>query len=88
MSFRVYIKKNALKTLKELPHPVASRILSAIKLLESFPKKGDIRPLKGAKEEVWRLRVGQWRVLFYVRFDTKEIFIFRIRKRESAYRGF
>lgn len=87
MGFKVFIKKSALKTLRELPHPIASRILSAIKLLEHFPRGGDVRPLKGTKEEVWGLRVGQWRVLFYVRFDRKEIFVFRIRRRESAYRG-
>jgi mRNA interferase RelE/StbE len=51
--------KQAAKTIKGMDRPSKQRIKKAI---EKIPK-GDIKPLKGTND-VNRLRVGDWRILF------------------------
>ena len=51
--------KQAAKVIKGLDRPSKQRIK---KCVEKIPK-GDIKPLKGSKD-VYRLRVGDWRILF------------------------
>jgi mRNA-degrading endonuclease RelE of RelBE toxin-antitoxin system len=59
------------------------RILTAIeKLVES--DRGDIRRLQGSRSEVFRLRVGGWRVLFS-KDEGPTIVVRRVLPRGSAY---
>jgi mRNA interferase RelE/StbE len=46
---------------------------------------GDVKRLRGP-ERLWRLRVGEWRVLFDRRPEEKVIDVLAIRPRGSAYR--
>jgi len=69
--------EKALKDLQSLPKDVQERIKSAV---EKLPR-GDVKPLAGS---AYRLRVGQWRVLFF--FRGKDIVIFRVKHRKEAYR--
>jgi mRNA interferase RelE/StbE len=46
---------------------------------------GDVRPLVGP-EDRWRLRVGDWRVIFSYDVDTEELLISRVLPRDRAYR--
>lgn len=59
-------------------------IYSAIGSLQSFPNCMNVKKLPGRKQ--YRLRVGQWRVLFK---DSQEVIIVKeVRKRdEHTYRG-
>ncbi|MBU4489210.1 MAG: type II toxin-antitoxin system RelE/ParE family toxin, partial [Actinobacteria bacterium] len=55
--------------------------------LEPTPGPGrDIRPIKGV-EGLLRLRVGDWRILFTLDKQDKEIFILAVRPRGQAYRN-
>jgi mRNA interferase RelE/StbE len=45
---------------------------------------GDVRKLKGV-EEIWRLRVGDWRVLFSLDHDARVIDVLAVRPRGRAY---
>jgi mRNA-degrading endonuclease RelE of RelBE toxin-antitoxin system len=47
--------------------------------------QGDVRPLAGP-EDRWRLRVGDWRVIFSYDADTGEFLISRVLPRDRAYR--
>jgi mRNA-degrading endonuclease RelE of RelBE toxin-antitoxin system len=44
-----------------------------------------VRPLVGP-EDRWRLRVGDWRVIFSYDVDTEELLISRVLPRDRAYR--
>ncbi|MCD6340662.1 MAG: type II toxin-antitoxin system RelE/ParE family toxin [Desulfurococcales archaeon] len=72
--------EKALKDLQSLPRDVQKRIKSAV---EKLPR-GDVKPLAGSFKGAYRLRVGQWRVLFF--FRGKDIVIFRVKHRKEAYR--
>lgn len=67
--YRIVIKKRAKKFIDKLPQNEKIRIVSAI---EQLPKGNDIKQLQG-HEDVWRLRVGQYRIIYTV--DEGELVI-------------
>ena len=75
--------KRALKEAARLDAPTRLRVLAAIKRLceENY---GDVRRLQGVGE-VYRLRVGDWRVIFSYQ-DDLTILVHRVRPRGDAYK--
>lgn len=72
----------AAKQFDALPEPVRERILSALAVL-AIESRGDVRPLQG-HEGMFRLRVGEYRVLFVRVGDA--LVVQRVAPRGSAYR--
>lgn len=70
-----------MKSLRKLGRKDRERISSAISLLPD----GDVKRLRGP-ERLWRLRVGEWRVLFDRRSKEKVIDVLAVRPRGRAYR--
>jgi len=73
----------AAKHLKKLNEPDKSRIIKAIKKLESDPPQGDIKSLAG--KDGYRLRVGDYRALFDITKD--KIIVHTIAPRGQIYKG-
>lgn len=63
MSREVRWTHRALRTESRLDRPTRHRIAEAIKLFAETGQ-GDIKRLKDVKPELFRLRVGNWRVFF------------------------
>jgi mRNA interferase RelE/StbE len=82
MSYEIEIRRRAEKDLASLPKSDAQKIADAIYELENG-LTGNIKKLTNHSPE-YRLRVGDWRVLFEVSKD--KIIIYRIRHRKEAYR--
>lgn len=78
---RIEFKPRAVKDLDALDRPVARRILEKIRGLESGPS-GDVKRLTNFTPE-YRLRVGDYRVLFEIEGDR--VIIYRVRHRSRAY---
>lgn len=70
-----------MKSLRKLGRKDRERIRAAI---EKLPD-GDIKRLRGP-ERLWRLRVGEWRVIFDRRVADQTIDILAVRPRGRAYR--
>lgn len=83
MPREIEIRNKAEKDLKAIPKRDGERIAKAIIALRSG-SEGDIKRLTSFTPE-YRLRVGDWRVLFEM--DSKKITIYRILHRREAYRG-
>jgi mRNA interferase RelE/StbE len=47
---------------------------------------GDVRRLRGQHRGLWRLRLGEWRVLFVYQRDQNAIEFERVSPRREAYR--
>lgn len=77
---RVEIRPAALKSLKRLSRPDRERIAAAIDRLP----EGDVRKLRGV-QQTWRLRVGDWRVLFALDRAERLVDVLAIRPRGRAY---
>jgi len=82
---RINYTKQALKYLSKLDRPTIQRIKNAIVQLSHEPPEGDIKPLKG-QENIYRARMGDYRILFEIDADTGMIMIRKIAPRGEAYK--
>ena len=82
MRYEIEIRKRAEKDLASIPKRDAQNIADKVFALEDG-LSGDIKKLAKFSPE-YRLRVGDWRVLFEVAKD--KIIIYRILHRKEAYR--
>jgi mRNA interferase RelE/StbE len=65
--------------------PDFSRIATAILQLEDNPRPPGCRQLR--RLEGWRIRVGNWRVIYYIDDEEKLVTIVSVRRRrEDTYR--
>ena len=71
-----------LKTAAKIPRRGAGKILVAIKLITFNPYFGDIQKMRG-EEDVWRRRVGSYRIFYKVLADKKIILVFHLERRTS-----
>ena len=83
MNYTVDLKPRAIKDLKHLQKQDASRIADALERLRSG-LTGDVKKLTNFTPE-YRLRVGQFRVLFEIENETR-IIVYRVVHRREAYR--
>jgi mRNA interferase RelE/StbE len=84
--YTLLIKKQAKKALQSVPQPDRTRITEKIVLLGQDPDNAslDIKKLQG--EPWFRLRVGQWRIIFDRDNEVKIISIEKIKPRGGAYK--
>ena len=84
MRYTLLIKKQAKKALQSLARTDRNRIAEKITLLGENPDNPilDIKPLQG--EPYYRLRVGQWRIIFDRDDEVKIIAIEKIKPRGGA----
>ena len=64
MTYDVVFRKAPLRKLASLPAPERRRLFSAINRLAEDPAAGT--PLKGKLSGLFRLRVGDWRIIYEV----------------------
>lgn len=82
MRYDVQFKPRAVRDIERLPSRIQAQVLARIEEM-SNDLKGDVKRLTHFTPE-FRLRVGDYRVLFEV--EEKTIVIYRIRHRREAYR--
>ncbi len=70
--------KKAVKDLKQIQKIERKRILNAIDRIYT----GDVKKLKGSLENLWRLRVGNYRVIFEM---VEDVLIIRVLHRKNVY---
>lgn len=78
---KLRLEKKFIRKVKKLDHSTRVRIFAHLKLLEEG-KKVDVKKIKGF-ENIFRLRIGDYRVKFTI--EGEEIIVFDIDKREKAY---
>lgn len=81
MTYDIEFKPRAVKDLKSLPKAAQERILAKIELLRNN-LAGDVKRLTDFTPE-YRLRVGDYRVLFEV--EDNRIIVYRVLNRKDAY---
>ena len=87
MPYTVVIRRQAKRKLRSLPRPERQRVAEKIHKLGLNPddEELDVKKLEG-EEDLFRLRVGGWRVIFYRRDELKIIAIEKIKPRGDAYK--
>jgi mRNA interferase RelE/StbE len=86
--FEIRIRTGATAELARLPVATQRRIARAIDALEIEPRPQGSRLLAGRPDErVWRIRVGDYRVLYQIRDAELVVLVIRIGLRSEVYRG-
>ncbi|PMP61441.1 MAG: hypothetical protein C0198_05005 [Sulfurihydrogenibium sp.] len=96
MKYEVYFEKEALFDLEKLDRSIQAKIIDKIeKLGESFPNFPNIAQLKHYSnvkklvkkygKELYRLKIGDYRVIFFIDEDTRTINIVKIGHRKEVY---
>ena len=85
MTYTVEFSTSARKDYLSLPSAECDRVTSVIDRLESDPRPIGVRKMRG-HDKAWRLRVGNYRILYEVDDAAKAIVVFRIRHRREVYR--
>jgi len=85
MSYRVILEQTAQKDFLALEPPIARRVQERLLTLEQNPRPPGGRKLRAISPARFRLRVGDWRILYTINDQTKEVRIYRIKHRSQAY---
>jgi mRNA interferase RelE/StbE len=83
--YEVLIERTAERDLKSLPTALFSRIVPRIKALANNPRPAGCHKLAGSKND-WRIRIGDYRVVYEIDDARKRVKIFRVRHRREVYR--
>jgi mRNA interferase RelE/StbE len=83
--YEVLIERTAEHDLNSLPTTVFNRIIPRIKALADNPRPAGCHKIAGSKND-WRIRIGDYRVLYEIDDPRKRIRIFRVRHRREVYR--
>ena len=76
------IDPSVVRTFKKIPRRYAEAIFAVIQLLPLDPYFGDIEKMKG-EENVWRRRVGAYRIFYQIRVSERTFLVFRVERRTS-----
>ncbi len=85
--YSIEFLKEAVDELSRIDLIWQKRILSKLKILSSNPKNlaNNIKKLKGKYQEYYRLRIGNYRVIYSKESDRLIIIIIRIGHRKGIY---
>lgn len=82
MTYRIVIDKPAMKFLQKQPPSQQARLLKAI---QALPDSGDIKAMSG-HENLYRLRVGSYRVIYTIEHEIITVHILNIGNRGDVYK--
>ena len=82
--YALEIKQSAQKELDALDDALFSRVDRKIQALAEAPRPAGCKKLKGYKDQ-WRMRAGDWRVLYIIDDIAKLVTVTRIAHRREVY---
>jgi len=83
--YEVVFARSARRELEALPERLAGRVLRRIEGLRTTPRPRGCRKLVSS-DSLWRLRVGDHRIVYAVDDTEKLVDVIAIRHRRDAYR--
>jgi len=84
MAYTVHLERRAERVLRRLPRDVLKRVDAVFLQLAVDPLPAGVVKLSGGTNGGWRVRVGDYRILY--RIEGERIVIYHIRHRRDAYR--
>jgi mRNA interferase RelE/StbE len=85
VTWRVEFRPSALAELLALDRPIQTRVLRSLARLADDPRNAaNVKAMKGSYQ--YRLRVGDWRVVYTLDDDVLLVMVVRVAHRREAYR--
>jgi mRNA interferase RelE/StbE len=83
--YNVLLERAAVRDLNRLAPDVHDRIVEALQKLARNPRPPGCRKLAGTRND-WRIRVGDYRVIYEIADAVREVRVNRVRHRREVYR--
>jgi mRNA interferase RelE/StbE len=83
--YRIELRRKAQHSLDKLPKGDFTAIIEAIKNLADLPRPKGVEKIKSAG--LWRIRYGDYRIVYSIDDDNKTVIILRIGHRREIYRS-
>jgi mRNA interferase RelE/StbE len=84
--YRISFTREAAKALQKMPRPTAVLIQEKLAQIASNPFSAHPNALKLKDRPGYRLRVGDWRVIYEIQKDEVVIIVLKIAPRGEVYR--
>lgn len=84
MSYNIGFASSARQALRRLDTQTRARIVERIEALESDPRPPGCKKLAG--DELWRIRVGDYRVVYSIEDAQLIVLVVRVGHRREIYR--
>lgn len=81
--YAVKLLPSGQRDLKDLPHSIFPRIKEALLALKQNPRP--MGCIKLTQEEGYRVRVGDYRIVYSINDKVKQVFIYRVKHRKEVY---
>ena len=81
--YNISIKKTASKELEKLPKKIIILITNSIYTLASEPRPNGCKKLKGVNSDLWRIRIGDYRIIYSIDEVIKIIDIKKVGHRKD-----
>jgi len=82
-NYKIEIKKSATKEIERLPRSILKRVLEKIQSLSEAPRPSGCKKLTA--DEKYRLRVGDYRILYSIEDDILVIYVVKVAHRKKVY---
>lgn len=82
--YELRLVRSARKELEALPDAVLTRVARHLDALQTTPRPSGCKKLRGATD-LWRVRVGDYRIIYHVDDGAQVIEVRAIRDRKDAY---
>ena len=84
MAYKIEIRRQATKDLARIERKYRQKIIAAIDELAHNPQPAGCKKLRN--REGWRVRVGEYRILYSIEEERLLVLVVRIGHRREAYR--
>ena len=84
--YKIALEKRAAKSLSSLPVSICRKVTLSLEQLSNNPKSKGSKKLSGAFKNYWRIRIGDYRVVYEI--DDKEMIVrvYRVMHRKEVYK--
>ena len=85
MVYHVDFNPAAVRQLRKLPREAQERVRDAIDGLAEIPRPDGVAKMKGSRVPHYRIRVGNYRVIYQVDDDRVTVLVVKVADRKEAY---
>ena len=85
MTYTIEISTSAAKAVDKLEKANRLRVVGAIELLSVDPRPPGAKMLRGGEQGRWRVRVGDYRIVYAIEDDRLLVLVLRVAHRREVY---
>ena len=85
MAYSIVVSHKVEKEISQLPNRIIKNIGQTIDKLAENPRPAGSKKLQGTDENLWRVRVGDYRIVYSIQDVLRIVEIKRVRHRKEVY---